>query len=67
MSALPRLLALLAAAFAAALACAADPAVPHLDLDVTLDPQSRRLAVVAELSAPGEFRFALHESLTVTA
>lgn len=67
MSALSRLLALLAAAFAAALAGAATPAVPHLDLDVTLDPPSRRLAVVAELSAPGEFRFALHESLTVTA
>ncbi|MDP2241361.1 MAG: M1 family aminopeptidase [Burkholderiales bacterium] len=67
MNVLPRLLALPAGVLAAALACAATPAVPHLDLDVTLDTQSRRLGVIAEFAAPGEFRFSLHESLTVTA
>ena len=47
-----------------ALACAA--AEPDLALEVELDPASREFSAVAELRRPaGEFRFALHESLSV--
>ena len=67
MSTLGRFPALLASAFSAALDCAAAPPVAHLDLDVVLDPSSRRLEAIAELLAPGEFRFPLHRSLAVTA
>jgi hypothetical protein len=67
MSLLPRLLALLGCVFAATLACAAAPRIAHLDLDVTLDPQSRRLRAVAEFAAQGEFRFTLYRTLAVSA
>ncbi|MBX9810205.1 MAG: hypothetical protein K2Y16_01135 [Burkholderiales bacterium] len=67
MSTLARLLALLACALTTTLACAAAPRIPHLDLDVTLDPESRRFRVVAEFAAPGELRFALHDTLKVSA
>lgn len=40
----------------------------QLDLQVELDPAARRFAAVAEVDAPArEFRFALHESLEVSA
>ena len=42
-------------------------APPHLDLDVRLDPATRELRAVVELTAPGEFRFALHRSLAPAA
>ncbi|MCB1968283.1 MAG: M1 family peptidase [Candidatus Accumulibacter sp.] len=46
---------------------AADAPLPHLDLEVELDPGSRQLAVVATLTpAAPRFRFLLHESLGVT-
>jgi len=67
MSVLPRLLALLACTLAASLVCAATPRIAHLDLDVTLDPGSRHFRAVAELAAPGEFRFVLHTALGVSA
>jgi len=67
MSVLPRLLALLGCVLAATLAGAATPRIAYLDLDVTLDPQSRRLSATARLTAPGEFRFTLHDTLTVQA
>ena len=67
MSVLPRLLALLGCVLAATLASAATPRIASLDLDVTLDPQSRRFRAVAQLTAPGEFRFTLHDTLTVQA
>ena len=67
MSVLPRLLVLLGCWFAATLAGAAAPRVAHLDLDVTLDPQSRRFHAVAELAAPGEFRFTLYHTLAISA
>jgi aminopeptidase N len=67
MSALSRLLALLGCAFAATLAIAAAPGIEHLDLAVTLDPPSRRLRAIAELTAPGEFHFTLHDTLEVQA
>ena len=38
-----------------------------LVLTVELDPASRRLSAVAELVSPGDFAFALHESLAVHA
>ena len=61
------LLPLLALTMPAAWAVTAPP-VPaaHLALELTLDPGTRRLAVVASVS-PGErnFRFALHESLHI--
>jgi aminopeptidase N len=61
------LLPLLALTLPAAWAVAAPP-VPaaHLALELTLDPGTRQLAVVASVS-PGErnFRFALHESLHI--
>ncbi|HEV8517065.1 MAG TPA: hypothetical protein VGQ54_00730, partial [Burkholderiales bacterium] len=40
---------------------------PHIALSVDLDPAERRLAIVAELSSPGEFLFALHPSLQIRA
>ncbi len=67
MSVLLRLLALVACISAASFACAAAPRSAHLDLDITLDPESRRFHAVAELAAPGGFRFALHRSLAVSA
>jgi len=66
MSVLPRLLALLACTLAASLACAATPRIAHLDLDVMLDPESRHFRAVAQLVAPGEFRFVLHAALSVS-
>lgn len=49
---------------AAGLAAAATPA---LDLNIELDPATRRFHAVAELvPATADFRFALHESLNVT-
>ena len=61
-SALRSLPALLLLAVASAAAWAVDTPAAHLALDVTLDPASRRLAVVAAVR-PGQrsFRFALHE------
>lgn len=42
-------------------------AAPALDLAVTLDPDQRRLEVIAELPVSGRnFEFELHESLTVS-
>ena len=63
----PRLFALLACALVAAPACAAVPRTGHLDLDVTLDPESRHFRAVAELATPGDFRFVLHHTLAVSA
>lgn len=40
-------------------------ALPHLDLEVRLDPRSRALHAVATLPAQRELRFALHRSLEV--
>jgi aminopeptidase N len=56
---------LLALATPAAWAVAAPPAA-QLALEITLDPATRQLAVIATVS-PGEenFRFALHESLHI--
>ncbi|WP_291989760.1 M1 family aminopeptidase [Candidatus Accumulibacter sp. ACC007] len=64
--ALRSLPALLLLALASAAAWAVDTPAAHLALDVTLDPASRRLAVVAAVR-PGQrsFRFALHESLNI--
>lgn len=43
-------------------------ALPALDLQVELDPETRRFKAVAELAPPSQdFRFGLHESLQVTA
>ena len=67
MTVLPRLFALLACALVAAPVCAAAPRTGHLDLDVTLDPESRRFRAVAELAASGDFRFVLHHTLAVSA
>ena len=63
MSAAARGVALLACALAAT---AARADAPHLRLDVALDPEPRRFHAVAELAAPGEFRFALHDALVVS-
>lgn len=53
------------------LACCAQAAAPRLELDVDLDPATRRFHAQATLDAPtrdmGDFRFVLHESLEVTA
>ena len=48
----------------AMLACATHAA--QLNLDVHLDPESRRFHAVAELPADGDVVFALHESLSVS-
>ncbi len=40
---------------------------PRLDLDVTLNPATRHLQAIATLTAPGDFTFVLHKSLTVEA
>jgi aminopeptidase N len=45
------------------LACATRAA--RLNLDVQLDPESRRFAALAELQSEGDLVFALHESLAV--
>ncbi|MFN7087372.1 MAG: M1 family metallopeptidase [Burkholderiales bacterium] len=66
MSALPQLFALLCM-LAASLAAAAAPRIAHLDLEVALDPAARRFHAVAELAAAGEFHFALHAALEVSA
>jgi aminopeptidase N len=66
MSVLPHVFALLACALAASLTSAAAPPTGHLDLDVTLDPESRHFRAVAELVISGEFRFVLHHTLTVS-
>lgn len=59
---LRRWLLVLMAAMSAGVALAAEP--PVLDLQVTLDPSARALAVQAELRpAEAPFRFVLHESL----
>jgi len=66
--------ALLAGVAVLPLAAAAAPRIEHaastpahLDLDVELDPASRRLRARARLTATGEFVFTLHRSLTVLA
>jgi len=41
--------------------------LPHLDLDVTLDPASRRLQAVAVFDAARDLDMTLHSSLSVTA
>ena len=41
-------------------------ATPHLELDVTLDPGTRRMVAAAQFSAPRDARFALHRSFIVT-
>jgi aminopeptidase N len=41
-------------------------ATPRLELDVKLDPGTRRMAAVAQFDAPRDARFALHRSLVVT-
>jgi aminopeptidase N len=46
--------------------CAASEA-PRLALDIDLDPLSRRLEAVADLTAPGRLEIALHESLAIRA
>ena len=67
MSVLPRLLALLACALVAVPASLAAPRTGHLDLDVTLDPESRRFHATAELAAAGDFGFVLHHTLAIVA
>ena len=37
----------------------------HLDLQIELDPASRRLSAIAELIAPADFTFALNDTLSV--
>lgn len=60
---LARLLLVLAAPLPVAFA-----APPAIDLDVDLDPGSRRLTVVATITpVPPTFRFVLHESLAIAA
>ncbi|HEY0844009.1 MAG TPA: M1 family aminopeptidase [Noviherbaspirillum sp.] len=55
-------------AVALALASVLCAAAPRLDLQVELDPATRRFQAQAELTpASSDFRFALHESLDVTA
>lgn len=57
-----------AALVPALLAIAAQADVPRLEIELELDPAPRRLRAQATLDAPaGDFRFALHESLAVTA
>jgi hypothetical protein len=57
-----------AAAFALLAGAQAARAAADLDLQVELDPHTRRFAAVAELDAPARtFRFTLHESLDVSA
>jgi len=63
MSASSRACALAAGALIAASALAA---TPHLELDVRLDPGTRRMVAVAQLGTPRDGRFALHRSLVVT-
>ncbi len=41
-------------------------ATPRLELEVTLDPGTRRMEAAAQLGAPRDGRFALHRSLVVT-
>ncbi|PKO90081.1 MAG: peptidase M1 [Betaproteobacteria bacterium HGW-Betaproteobacteria-12] len=46
----------------------AGAALPHLELDVRLEPASGEFAATAELTPAGrEFRFVLHETLSVSA
>ncbi|MBI4205829.1 MAG: M1 family peptidase [Betaproteobacteria bacterium] len=74
MTAVPRLCALLASMAVLSLAGAAaprvertSPALAHLDLEVELEPASRRLRAIARFTATGESAFTLHRSLTVLA
>ena len=67
MSALPRLFAFLAYALVAVPGALAAPRTGHLDLDVTLDPESRRFHATAEVTASGDFGFVLHHTLAVVA
>ena len=70
MSERPRALTLKASLALVLLLCAAravSAVPPHIALSVELDPAARRLAVVAELSSPGELVFALYPSLEVRA
>jgi len=57
-----RLLSLAACALAP---MAAHGALPHLDLEVRLDPQTRAIHAVAILPAQHELRFELHRSLEI--
>ena len=57
----------LALVFLLCAAQAISAAPSHIALSVDLDPAERRLAVVAELSSPGELVFALHPSLEIRA
>ncbi len=57
-----------AALFALLAGAQAQLLAAQLELQVELDPAARRFAAVAEVDAPArEFRFALHESLAVSA
>jgi hypothetical protein len=74
MNPVPWICAVLASVAAFSLAAAGPPRVEQeasplaqLDLDVELDPASRRLHAIAQFAAKGEFGFALHRSLTVLA
>ncbi|MEK7877270.1 MAG: M1 family aminopeptidase [Pseudomonadota bacterium] len=62
-----RLLALLACALVAVPVSLAAPRTGHLDLYVTLDPESRRFHATAELTTSGNFGFTLHHTLAVLA
>jgi aminopeptidase N len=74
MNPVPWICAVLASVAAFSLPAAGAPRVEqeasllaYLDLDVELDPASRRLHAIAQFAAKGEFGFALHRSLTVLA
>ncbi len=64
----PRTLATVSALLAVVVSGGIAAAAPSLDLDVELDPGTRRFAAVARVvPAARDFRFELHESLKVTA
>lgn len=60
-----QLIALVALAVPTLSVRAAAPASPQLDLQVDLDPESRRIAVVARFDAPRDFRLRLPRAFTV--
>ncbi|MBI3918162.1 MAG: M1 family peptidase [Betaproteobacteria bacterium] len=65
MNALRRLCALCAGALFSVSCLAAPPRAAHLDLDVTLDPESRAFRATAEWVAASESRFLLHHALSI--
>lgn len=67
MSVLIRIATFVVGALTVTAACLAAPAIPHLDLDVAITPETREFRAVAEFTVSKESHIVLYDGLAVTA